>query len=187
MTLLALILAAAIPWSSGSVESGEANPMAVVTNLGFTAGYDKSIHCPRWVAYDLKPEMVVKGSRPNCAFRPDPQIGAASDAEPFYRSVPGFDRGHLCPSADMAYSPDAQRETFYYSNVCPQRHALNAGEWLATEEEVRRLAASGTVHVVIVPLDFWYSEKTGPAYARPTRFVKVAYGAFGAKVWEVKE
>jgi len=187
--------------------------IVVVTNLGFTAGYDTAIHNPRWVAYDLEPHMVVKGKRPSCSFVPDPQIGAASDGEPFYRAVSGFDRGHLCPSADMAWNADAQRETFYYSNICPQRHALNAGAWLKTEEEVRKLAASGTVHVVVVPLDFWApvrdsakdegrsanngtdNSSVGTShldlgtslYSRPTRFVKVAYGSFGARVWEVKE
>jgi len=180
--------------------------LVVVTNLGFTAGYDTSIHNPRWVAYDLEPHMVVNGQRPKCAYVADPKIGQASDGSAFYRAVPGFDRGHLCPSADMAWNANAQRETFYYSNICPQRHSLNAGEWLDTEEEVRRLAASGTVHVVIVPLDFWapvdsassqrqkddgtsYQTRQDAAstYARPTRFVKVAYGSFGARVWEVKE
>jgi len=161
--------------------------IVVVTNIGFTAGYDTDIHNPRWVAYDLEPQMVVEGKRPSCSFVADPQIGSASDASPFYSSIKGFDRGHLCPSADMAWSADAQRETFYFSNICPQRHALNAGPWLDTEKEVRRLAASGTVHVVIIPLDFWSSETLGPSWARPTRFIKVAYGAFGARVWEVNE
>ena len=161
--------------------------LMVVTNLGFTAGYDTGVRNPRWVAYDLTPQMVVKGSRPNCAFRADPKIGAASDAESFYKAFSGFDRGHLCPSADMAANPGAQRETFYYSNVCPQRHSLNAGPWLESEEDVRRLAQSGTVHVVIVPLDFWQPESKGREFSRPTRFVKVAWGAFGAKVWDIGE
>jgi len=165
----------------------------VVTNLGFTAGYDTAIHNPRWVAYEITPQMIVKGQRPKCSFKPDPQIGAASDGEPFYREMQGFDHGHLCPSADMAWNEEAQRQTFYYSNICPQRHALNAGEWKETEEEVRRLAASGTVHVVVVPLDFWEPvdwvtrQDSASTFARPTRFVKVAWGDFGARVWEVKE
>jgi len=175
--------------------------LVVVTNLGFTAGYDTSIHNPRWVAYDLEPHMVVKGQRPKCSFKPDPQIGAASDGEPFYREMHGFDRGHLCPSADMAWNEEAQRQTFYYSNICPQRHALNAGGWKDTEDEVRRLAESGTVHVVVVPLNFWApvddsssrgkdaasTRDSASTFARPTRFVKVAWGDFGARVWDVRE
>jgi len=162
--------------------------VVVVTNIGFTAGYDTDVRCPRWVAYDLEPHMVVKGKRKPYSFRADPQIGPMSNVEPFYRRTPGaFDRGHLCPSADMCWSTNAQRQTFYFSNVCPQKPSFNRGEWKRTEEEVRRLAESGTVHVVIVPLDFVHADGIGKKWTFPTRFVKVAYGWFGARVWDLAQ
>jgi len=157
--------------------------IVVVTNIGFTAAYDTDIHCPRWVAYDLEPQMVVKGERKPWSFRPDPQIGPASDGSRFYDCHAGFDRGHLCPSADMCWNTNAQRQTFFFSNVCPQRSGFNRGFWRETEEEVRRLAVSGTVHVVIVPLQFVYTEDVGRDLCFPRKFVKVAYGSFGARVW----
>jgi len=48
-------------------------------------------------------------------------------------------RGHLAPNADfMTYA--WQDATFSFINVAPQWNSFNAGNWLAVERSVRRLA-----------------------------------------------
>ena len=46
----------------------------------------------------------------------------------------------MCPSADMKWSPVAQSECFFMSNICPQLHNLNAGGWEKLERACRRWA-----------------------------------------------
>lgn len=152
----------------------------IVTNLGFTAAFDTARRQPAWVAYDLEPHEVVKAVRPAVPFTADPRV-PGSDMDWFYRGS-GFDRGHLAPSADFNWNTNAQRQTYFFSNVCPMRPRLNRGPWRMAEDDVRSLAASGTVHVVMWPV-FGGSVTNGVPI--PERFVKVAYGWFGVRLWNL--
>jgi endonuclease G len=53
----------------------------------------------------------------------------------------GFDRGHNSPSADnLCEGQIVQKECFYFTNMTPQYHILNAGDWKMLEELTRTLA-----------------------------------------------
>ena len=52
----------------------------------------------------------------------------------------GYDRGHMCPSADNQHSQQAMVECFYMTNMCPQSHALNSGAWNDLEIQCRSWA-----------------------------------------------
>ena len=65
----------------------------------------------------------------------------------------GFDRGHLCPSADRTATAAANDTTFLMTNMHPQLHALNAGAWSEMETFERSLAVPGkNVYIVAGPL-----------------------------------
>lgn len=49
----------------------------------------------------------------------------------------GFDKGHLCASEDRQYLLDANKQTFYYSNMSPQMSAFNGGIWMNLEAQVQ--------------------------------------------------
>lgn len=53
----------------------------------------------------------------------------------------GYDHGHICPSADRQYSAEANKQTFYLTNMQPQKNSFNAGVWGSMEEKVRRWIA----------------------------------------------
>lgn len=55
--------------------------------------------------------------------------------DPFWNS--GYDHGHICPSADRQYSKEANRQTFFLTNMQPQRNVFNAGIWAEMEQQVR--------------------------------------------------
>ena len=55
--------------------------------------------------------------------------------DPFWNS--GYDHGHICPSADRQYSKEANRQTFFLTNMQPQRNVFNAGVWQQMEQQVR--------------------------------------------------
>lgn len=61
----------------------------------------------------------------------------------------GFQRGHLCPSADRSASAQLMRATFVMSNVAPMLPTLNMRGWALAEEHARIIARSGyRCHVV---------------------------------------
>ena len=49
----------------------------------------------------------------------------------------GYQRGHICASSDRLYSQDANEQTFYYTNMSPQKGYFNTGIWGDLEGKVR--------------------------------------------------
>lgn len=109
-------------------------PLRILRNTGYWVGYDETRRSPAWAAYRL-PHVA---SPPRIAERPDQFV---TDTRTLARvssndyTGSGFDRGHLAPNFAIArcYGEKAQQETFLMSNIVPQRHALNAGNWKTLE------------------------------------------------------
>jgi len=54
----------------------------------------------------------------------------------------------VMPAADnLCQTPDIQDECFYFSNMIPQTHRLNAGDWKSLETATRDWALLGDVKV----------------------------------------
>lgn len=108
--------------------------------------WDCTRKAQRWTAYQLYgANSVTNWNRNNWKntewggdpFQPDPDLPAdvRTELEQYRRS--GYDRGHICPSADRLNSKDANEQTFYLSNMHPQINAFNAGVWLNMENKIR--------------------------------------------------
>lgn len=67
----------------------------------------------------------------------------------------GMDRGHLVPAADLKWAPDAMRQSFLLTNICPMHKALNEGGWAKLEEKVREWTARDSALLVF----------TGPVFS----------------------
>ena len=108
----------------------------ILTYLGFTVSYDTLRLIPKWVCYELT-DSEVDGQTPRArSFSMDLDFkGPQAMREDYSHS--GWDKGHMAPAADMKWSPQAMKESFYLTNVCPQDHSLNAGDWLELEKQVR--------------------------------------------------
>lgn len=72
----------------------------------------------------------------------------------------GYDRGHLCPSADRSDSDADNATTFLMTNMHPQLHELNDGPWGDAEEHERTLARQGKSLFIIAGGVFGRSPKT---------------------------
>lgn len=126
----------------------------IVRHTGYTLAYDTAANCPQWVAWCLTAdEAAGDAAQRTDDFRPDaslpPQYRVTTDA---YRRS-GYDRGHLCPAADMKWSPEAMADCFYMSNICPQAPVLNQRWWEHVERACRRWAArEGEVYVCCGPI-----------------------------------
>jgi len=58
-------------------------------------------------------------------------------------SIYGFDRGHVCPSADRTQNQDDNSATFLMTNMIPQSPNCNRNVWKNLESYERSLAFSG--------------------------------------------
>lgn len=57
------------------------------------------------------------------------------DKDPYWRT--GYDHGHICPSGDRRASKEADKQTFFLSNMQPQLHGFNDGVWKHMEQQLR--------------------------------------------------
>ena len=75
-------------------------------------------------------------------FDPDLPASYYFGYDPFRGS--SYDHGHICPSADRLYSSEANIQTFYLTNMQPQRKAFNSGLWQKMEEKTRSWISTGS-------------------------------------------
>ncbi len=125
----------------------------IVIHEGFTLSYNKKHLVPNWVAWVLTPERNNGEVKRANNFQPDPTIKYGPIAvDNDYRGS-GYDRGHMCPSADNKHSREAMNQCFFFSNMCPQTHKLNAGDWEQLEMLCRKWAAEyDSIYIVCGPI-----------------------------------
>jgi endonuclease G len=119
-------------------------------HTNYTCIFSKKLEYPVYVEWWATKDKV------NCStplkrkdnFQPDPQLPMETDLIKDYVGS-GYDRGHVCPAADnLCQTPQVQDECFYFSNMIPQPHTLNAGIWKTLETYTRQLAVENdSVHV----------------------------------------
>lgn len=125
----------------------------IISHTGYTLSFDKNTNNPKWVAWELtKDELKQVISRTN-DFRGDPQVETRHRVETSDYKGSHFDRGHMCPSADMRWSKQAQSECFYMTNICPQMPELNQKWWEHLESAERRWAKQeGAIYICCGPI-----------------------------------
>lgn len=124
----------------------------IIENTGYTVSYNKEWHIPNWVAYQLTAQETLGEVPRTGGFEPDPQASGVVISANDYKNS-GYDRGHMAPAGDMKWSYVAMKESFYLSNVCPQNHALNSGDWRILEEKIRVLAQKfGALYIACGPI-----------------------------------
>lgn len=119
----------------------------------FSMEYDKNKKHARWIAFrfDNRSGQTNTG-RSDEPFDVDPSIPVQYQRERADFGAKGYDRGHICASADRLYSEEANVQTFYYTNMSPQKNRFNTGIWLDMEGAVRTWGRSNnfrdTLYVV---------------------------------------
>lgn len=108
----------------------------VIKHTFYALSYSGKHEQPEWVAYYLKGDNGYATHFKRPRFSKDPKVISQSANSNNYKKS-GFDRGHLCAAADMKFSKQAFDETFFMSNVSPQKHSFNDGVWKRLEEKVR--------------------------------------------------
>ena len=86
----------------------------------------------------------------------------------------------MAPAADMKWSPEVMKESFYFSNMCPQHPQLNRRGWKNLEEKIRDWAiADSSIIIICGPIINQSSRTIGKnKVAVPERFFKVVLSPF---------
>jgi endonuclease G len=115
----------------------EAHKGVVYHKPHFSLSYVEEYELPEWVAYRLTVDMMNSPKTERYQdFNPDPAIATQSAHFHDYKQS-GYRRGHLAPSADMAWNKDAMDASFLMSNIAPMLETFNDGIWLELEHNVR--------------------------------------------------
>ncbi|MEM7573281.1 MAG: DNA/RNA non-specific endonuclease [Bacteroidota bacterium] len=115
----------------------------------FFFAYSEAHEQAQWVAHIILPDIISGTQFRSNDFREDPLVasGTAVEADYFLKYLQadssytydgyGFDRGHLAPSADFRWSAKALSESYFYSNMAPQRPEFNREGWAELEGLLR--------------------------------------------------
>lgn len=111
----------------------------------FTVCYNNSTLNPNWVGWHLSVSDLGEAGRGD-SFRPDTELPSewyAVRKNDYKFTAYGFDRGHICPSADRTASNEANNMTFLMTNMVPQAPDNNRIVWVALEKYERELVLQG--------------------------------------------
>lgn len=161
------------------VATNPALPQTLLRYKGMTVSFNAEAHLPNWVAWELTREETT-GSEPRAQnFEADP--AARGCATPRDYSYSGYDRGHMAPAADMKWDPEAMRQSFLMTNVCPQAKSLNTGAWKRLESKCRTWADADSAIIIVcgpVLTDSIDEHIGATGVAVPRRFFKVVLSPY---------
>ncbi len=102
----------------------------------------------KWVAHMIMPDIITGIETRTNNFRRDSLISVDMPDKIDYFNT-GYDRGHLAPSADFRWSKRALSESYFYSNMSPQKPEFNRGKWSQVEDFLRHYVIA-TGHPIFV-------------------------------------
>lgn len=132
-------------------------PSAIANELridkaGYSISYNCDFNIANWVAYELSAEETKSKVKRKNNFKSDPLLDSCQVVPGDYARS-GFDKGHLAPSADMCWSLQAMEESFYMTNMAPQKPRFNRGIWKRLEDQTRDWAVeNNSVYIVTGPV-----------------------------------
>lgn len=138
------------------------NGEELICHTAFCLVYDSTHKLAKWTAHILSKDIKYGKQTRSNDFRRDTMIkgGTAKDSDYFAKKVKedgkivydgfGYDRGHLAPSADFKWSAQALSESYFYSNMTPQRPDFNRKYWADVEAFCRDYVFNSDHDVYIV-------------------------------------
>ena len=104
--------------------------------------YNPAKNHSRWVAFRFDGKTRDLGSGRTNAWADDPKLPKKYQIG--YGAFSRYTRGHLCASYDRQYNTEANRQTFYMSNMSPQQYDFNSNYWTAFENYVQDIGRDAT-------------------------------------------
>lgn len=136
----------------------------ILVNHGYVVGFSPSRNQPVWTGYRVaKATRDLNFARPHL-FYDDYRL--AHNNQINYKTFgDGYDRGHMVPNfaINTQFGRLAQMETFFMSNICPQKKNLNQGLWVRLEKKIISEYAQEWEHIWVI---------TGPIFGRNPARIK---------------
>lgn len=138
------------------------NGETVIYHSAMAMSYNEKHEQANWVAHIVPPAIKETGYGRSNDFREDPLIktGSSCEKDYFLKYLQkdgtyeydgfGYDRGHLAPSADFRWNKEALSESYFYSNMSPQRPDFNRGVWAKLESFIRQYVSENDEKVYVV-------------------------------------
>lgn len=129
-------------------------PEQLLRRKAYVSSFNRTTLMPNWVAWKLTAAHTDGDiQRKGVKFHPDDDVPEPYRVTTYDYMQSGYDRGHMCPAADNRWDRRAMDECFLMTNMCPQNHGLNAGDWNEMEMQCRRWAKEyGEVYIVAGPI-----------------------------------
>ena len=137
-----------------SMPDSQMNANYLMVKPQYTLSYNTRTLCPNWAAWHLDKSNMGPADRCD-DFRPDEDLPEAwygvKKADYQYNKY-GFDRGHVCPSADRTATKLDNSMTFLMTNMVPQSPDNNRVIWMHFENYERELVNKGNeVYIIAGP------------------------------------
>lgn len=154
----------------------------IIRHKYYTLSYNEKFEQAEWVAYELKKEYLKNENYKRPYFIEDPKVTTGSADWRNYKKS-GYDKGHLCPAGDMEFDVNAYNDTFYTSNISPQKHDFNSGIWNRIEQKTRYWAEKyNDIYIVTGGVLKDSDKKIGTEEVSvPEYFYKIILAKSGAK------
>ncbi len=124
----------------------------VVYHEKYSFSYSEKDEQSEWVAYKLFKNSINNSVKRKNNFREDQKVITGSSILNDYKNS-GYDKGHLVPAKTMSFSEETMSESFYMSNMSPQKPSFNRGVWKRLEEKVRSwISISDSLYVITGPI-----------------------------------
>ncbi|MBR8835119.1 MAG: DNA/RNA non-specific endonuclease [Stigonema ocellatum SAG 48.90 = DSM 106950] len=116
----------------------------------YALSYSDFRKIPNWVSWQLNKSWLGSAPRQN-NFRADTTLpsGWYQVTSSDYTDS-GFDRGHMCPSADRTNTITNNSATFLMTNIVPQAPDNNQGYWAQLEDYARSLVSTQGKELYII-------------------------------------
>lgn len=162
------------PGNPSNATASDPNNYLLVNNY-YALSYNRDKGIPNWAAWRISKSETGTIPRPNPdPFKPDDRLPKNwNRVTPSDYARSGFDKGHVCPSADRSASIEGMTATFLMTNMTPQTGDLNRGPWQKLEGYLRTLVTRGS-DVYIVAGVYGEKGKIKNEVSIPTNSWKVA-------------
>lgn len=124
----------------------------IIKHNYYTTSYSEKDEQSEWVAYKITSNNYNKSIERTNDYREDPFVSTQSASLNDYQGS-GYDMGHLAPAHDMSHNLIAMSESFYLSNISPQKASFNRGIWKSLEGKISYWSFfNDSIYVVTGPI-----------------------------------
>ena len=148
----------------------------IITHNYYSLSYNEYHEQANWVHYKLCNALILGTAVRKDNFRADYNVSSKSASPNDYKGS-GYDRGHLAPAGDMKINPVAMSESFFMSNISPQKPSFNRGGWKKLESLVRMWGRNKVSYITTAGVlnSNNFNKIGGNQVSVPNQFYKIIY------------